>query len=283
MALIAPAADAPIPDAPAPPPARTSFVTALAAVLEHQLILYRRTWRGSVFGSFLSPVMFLLAMGVGLGTYVNDAPGQALGGVTYLQFLAPGLLAATLMQTASFESSFPVLAGFNWVRRYHAMHATPLTPLAIASGHLGWLAIRLTFVGAVFVLVMALFGAAASPLVILAIPAAVLTGLAFAAPLTALMATQHNPDKFFYIFRFAITPLFLFSGTFFPIEQLPGFLQPLAWLTPLWHGVDLCRALALGTLGANPLLQLAHVVVLAGIVLAGALAAGRMYQRRLTR
>jgi len=278
------ASGAPVPiGGPASPPDRVSWRGTLIAAFEHEWLLYRRTWRGTLFGNFLTPVLFLLAMGIGLGTYVDDTASAALGGVTYLQFLAPGLLAGTLMQTASFESSFPVLSGFNWTRRYHAMHAAPLSPLAIALGHLAWTVARLAFVGSVFVLVMALFGAAASPLVVLAVPAAVLTGMAFATPITALMATQKNPDRFFYLFRFAITPLFLFSGTFFPIDQLPEVIRPIAWLSPLWHGVDLSRALALGTLAEAPLLNLAHVAVLSAIALAGALAAVRMYARRLER
>jgi len=268
---------------PTAPPPRSRRRDNVAAAFEHELLLYRRTWRGSVFGNFLTPVLFLLAMGIGLGTYVDDGAASALGGVSYLQFLAPGLLAGTLMQTASFESSFPVLSGFNWTRRYHAMHAAPLSPAAIATGHLVWTAARLTFVGSVFVLVMTLFGAAVSPLVVLAIPAAVLTGMAFATPITAFMATQRNPDKFFYLFRFALTPLFLFSGTFFPIDQLPEVLRPLAWLTPLWHGVDLSRALALGTVGNAPLLHVAHVAVLVAIMLGGALASFRLFARRLQR
>ncbi|HET7726125.1 MAG TPA: ABC transporter permease [Candidatus Limnocylindrales bacterium] len=268
---------------PTTPPPRIRWRDNLAAAFEHELLLYRRTWRGSVFGNFLTPVLFLLAMGIGLGTYVNDTGSAALGGVTYLQFLAPGLLAGTLMQTASFESSFPVLSGFNWTRRYHAMNAAPMSPAAIAIGHLLWTAARLLFVGSVFTLVMTLFGAAVSPLVVLAIPAAALSGMAFAAPITALMATQRNPDRFFYLFRFAITPMFLFSGTFFPIEQLPEALRPLAWLAPLWHGVDLCRALALGTVGDAPLVHVAHVGILGAIVVAGTLVSIRLFARRLQR
>lgn len=270
------------PPVPTVPP-RASFARSLAAAFEHELLLYRRTWRGSLFGNFLTPILFLVAMGIGLGSYVDDSAAGTLGGVTYLQFLAPGLLAATLMQTASFESAFPVIGGFNWQRRYHAMHASPLTPGAIALGHLLWVAARLTIVGTAFTIVMTVFGAAASPLVALAIPAAVLTGLAFAGPLTAVMATQRNPDKFFYFFRFGVTPMFLFSGTFFPIEQLPTFLQPLAWATPLWHGVDLCRALALGTAGEAPLLMAVHVAFLATFAGVGAVLAVDQYRKRLER
>jgi len=108
------------------------MLARIGHVYEHQFLLYRRTWRGSLFNSFLSPILFLLAMGVGLGSYVDKGGGGALG-VPYLAFLAPGLLAATVMQTASFEATFPIMAGFVWTKRYHAMHATPLQPREIAT------------------------------------------------------------------------------------------------------------------------------------------------------
>jgi len=118
---------------------------------------------------------------------------------------------------------------------------------------------------------------------VLGIPVAVLTGMSFAAPIAAFSATQRTPNRFNVIFRFGITPLFLFSGTFFPIESLPGFLQPVAWLSPLWHGVDLTRGLVLGTLGQNPVAMLAHVIVLATIVAVSTWAAVRTIERRLVR
>jgi len=257
------------------------MLARISRAYEHQFLLYRRTWRGSLFNSFLSPVLFLLAMGVGLGSYV-DRGGGALG-VSYLAFLAPGLLAATVMQTASFEATFPVMAGFVWTKRYHAMHSTPLQPRDIALGQLAWTATRITFVGAIFVLVMIPFGAVHSPLVILAIPAATLTGLAFAAPIAAYAATQKTMNTFNYIFRFGITPLFLFSGTFFPIEQLPSFLQPIAWVTPLYHGVALSRSLALGTVASDPVAALIHVGVLALFIVAGVVACLLQFDRRLSK
>jgi lipooligosaccharide transport system permease protein len=247
---------------------------------EHQFLLYKRTWRGSIFNSFLSPILFLLAMGVGLGSYV-DRGGTALG-VSYLAFLAPGLLAATVMQTAAFEATFPIMAGFVWTKRYHAMHSTPLEPRDIALAQLGWSATRITLVGAIFVLVMIPFGAVHSPLVVLAIPAATLTGLAFATPIAAYAATQKTMNTFNYIFRFGITPLFLFSGTFFPIEQLPPFLQPIAWITPLYHGVALSRSLALGTVGADPLAAIVHLGVLALFIAGGLVACLVTFDRRLS-
>ena len=108
---------------------RRSALAGLAAAYEHMWLLYRRTWRGSIFSSFVQPALFLLAMGVGLGGFVDKASPDALGGVPYLQWLAPALMVSTVMQGSVFEATFPVIGGFNWVKRYHAMYATPLTPV----------------------------------------------------------------------------------------------------------------------------------------------------------
>ena len=260
-------------------------MAVMTRVVELRAMQYRRTFRASLISSFLNPVLFLLAMGVGLGTYVDRSgtATQALGGLTYLQFLAPGLLAATAMQSAAFESTFPIMAGLTWQRVFHAMYATPISPRDIVLGNLTWIAIRLTMISTIFTIVMSLFGAAASPLIILGVPAAVLTGMAFATPIAAFSATQRTPEKFNAVFRFGITPLFLFSGTFFPISNLPAAIQPIAWLSPLWHGVELSRALALGTIGRAPELAVAHVAVLVTIVVLGTVWAFRTIERRLVR
>ena len=260
-------------------------MTVMGRVVEHRALQYRRTFRASITSTFLNPVLFLLAMGVGLGTYVDRSgtATAALGGLSYLQFLAPGLLAATTMQAAAFEATFPIMGGLTWMRTFHAMYATPVTPRDIVVGNLTWIALRLTMIAAIFTLVMALFGAAASPLILLGIPAAVLTGMAFAGPIAAFSATQKTPEKFNAVFRFGITPLFLFSGTFFPISNLPELIRPIAWLSPLWHGVELSRMLTLGTIGETPLLAIAHVVVLGGIAAIGAILAFRTVEARLIR
>jgi lipooligosaccharide transport system permease protein len=248
---------------------------------EHQALLYRRTWRGSVLDSFFAPVLFLLSMGVGLGGYVDRSTG-GVGGVPYLVFLAPGLLAANMMQTASSEGTFPVMGGFVWTRRYHAMHATPLQPADIALGHLLWVTVRLLLAGLIFVAVMAGFGVVRSPAVLLAIPASTLTGLAFNAPITAYAATRKTMNSFNYLFRFAITPLFLFSGTFFPVEQLPAFIRPIAYVTPLYHGVALTRSLALGTAAGDPVGVATHLVVLLAFTTVGVAATLLAFRRRLS-
>lgn len=255
--------------------------TALLRVFEFRVMEYRRTFRASIFASFISPALFLTAMGLGLGGYVNGATSQNFEGGTYLAFLAPGLLAAALMQTAAGESMFPILGGLQWQRTYHAMYATPIRPRDICIGILLWITTRLTLVGSVFLLVTFFFGAVHSPLAIFAVPAAVLTGMAFAAPISAFAATQRRPDMFSNIFRFGVTPLFLLSGTFFPIESLPNWLQPFAWLSPLWHGVALCRGFMLGTIGDDPVMALIHFVVLVAITAVGVAVGLRTFDRRL--
>jgi len=283
MALATTPLGSPTTPPPMTVPDRIPFGRSWFAAYEHMLLLYRRTWRGSIFGTFLTPVMFLVAMGVGLGAFVDQADNAVMGGVPYLWFLAPGLLVSTVMQTGSFEGTFPILGGFRWTGRYHAMHATPLTPDAIALGQIAWTATRMTLVGTIFFLVMVLFGAVQSPLGVLAIVVGTLTGMSFAGPIGAFMSTQRNANAFSNIWRFGITPLFLFAGTFFPIEQLPRIIQPVAWILPLWHGVALARALTLGTVSEEPLLNLFHLLFLVTCTTVGLVLLVRMFRRQLQR
>ena len=252
-------------------------------VFESRYMQYRRTYRASIFSSFLTPVLFLAAMGLGLGTYVDTGANPALGGISYLAFLAPGLLASTCMQSASFEAAFPIMSGLKWSRVFHAMHATPISGRDITLGNIAWIGARMLLIATIFTVVIILFGAAVSPLIVAAIPVAALTGLAFATPIMAFTATQKTPEKFNAVFRFGITPLFLFSGTFFPVEQLPVPLQVVAWLTPSYHGVALTRDLALGTAGDDPLIELVHLLVLLAFTAVGTVLAVRLISRKLVR
>ena len=249
-------------------------------VVEYCALVYKRNWRGTLFLTFVSPALFLTAMGSGLGGFVDAGQGNrtAIGGVAYAAFLAPGLLAATGMQTASFESTYQIMARFRWNRVYHAMLATPVTVPGIVLGQLAWITVRLALVGAVFFVVMVAFGLA-SPWSIPAVAATVLTGLAFAAPIIAFTATQRTDSGFSSIFRFVVTPLYLFSGTFFPIEQLPDLLQRVAWLTPTYHGVALARDITLGHAAIGP--SLLHVAVLGSFIVGGTLVALMTFRRAL--
>ena len=240
---------------------------------------YRRTWRGSIYSSVLSPLLYLGAMGVGLGTLVDAHGTASLGGLSYLTFLAPGLLAAAAMQAAVEESTYPVLGSVKWRRTYYAATASPLRPADLFHGHLLFTAMRLAMNSAIFLAVMAAFGAVASPWALAALPAAVLTGLAFAAPVEAWVITVTKDTSLTLIFRFGLIPLFLFSGTFFPVTQLPAWLRPVAYVTPLWHGVALCRSLTLGTASlGGVLVHVAYLTAVAGVSIA---AGNRTYRRRL--
>jgi lipooligosaccharide transport system permease protein len=230
--------------------------------------------------SFLSPALYLAAMGYGLGSLVDRGSGSAtLAGLDYLGFLAPGLLAATAMQAAVMECTWPVLGALRWERSYHAMTATPLRPVDLLVGHLLFVALRLTVAVAAFLLVAAAFGALRSPWVLAAWPAAVLCGLAHATAVEAFSVTRENDHGFAALNRFVVVPLFLFSGTFFPVGQLPRPLELAAYVTPLWHGVDLCRDLALGVADAGR--AAGHAAYLLLWVAAGAVFAVRNYRRRL--
>ncbi len=247
-------------------------------VYEFWLVQYRRAWRGTVITSVINPVFYLGALGVGLGSIVNKSGGQALG-VPYLDFVAPGLLAAAGMQIASGDATWPVMASFRWTRQYFAMQATPLGVRDIFVGHQLYMASRIAATSAVYLGIIAAFGAVDSWLAVFALPAVVLLGLAFTVPTAAYAATQNSEGAFVPYNRFVIVPMFLFSGTFFPVSRLPLPLEWLAYATPLWHGVDLCRELTLGHL--HPLRALGHVAYLLLFVVGGYSWGQRTYTRRL--
>jgi lipooligosaccharide transport system permease protein len=257
--------------------APTSLVRA-GSVLSWYARSYRATWRATITVAFLNPLFFLLSIGVLLGGVIDESRPD-LGGLTYLEFVAPGLLAATAMQLGTNEGSFPVMAGLKWVRTYHGVVATPVRVGELFTGLLAWVALRIVVAGVIFTGVAAAIGAFRSPLAVLAPGAALLCGLAFAAPLAAIAASAEDSATLTGIFRFAILPLFLFSGTFFPVSQLPDWLEPVAWATPVWHGVSLCRDLAAGSVEAAP--ALGHAAFMLAFVFAGSLIAVRVLNDKL--
>jgi len=254
-------------------------MTGAIRVLEHQLLVFRRTWRGGIFSTFLAPVLFLTAMGLGLGTFVDQANSAALRGVSYLVFLAPGLLASQAMQVAAGEATYPIMSAITWNRTFQSMTAAPLGVAHVVAGLGLWFVFRLAIVCVVFMVVSVAFGAMSIGAGIVMIPVAVLTGLAFAMPISAFTATQRTDQAFPVLNRFVIIPLFIFSGTFFPIDQLPALLQPIAFLTPLWNGVSLARGVALG--GLDPMVALWNLVVLLAYCVAGVAACSVTFRRRL--
>ena len=245
---------------------------------EHWLAQYKRVWRGTIGTSLVNPILYVTALGVGLGTIV-DQTQNAPAGVPYLDYVAPGLLAAAAMQTASIESSWPVMGAIKWTRVYYAMIATPLNERDVFVGHQLFVITRIFTSAAAYLVVITAFGAVSSWWGILTVPAAVLIGTAFSTPLAALAAAIEDERTFVTIFRFLIVPMFLFSGTFFPVSQLPLAFELAAYVTPIWHGVELCRMLTLGTVEVGP--ALGHTAYLLGWTLVGFELARRSYRRRL--
>jgi len=248
--------------------------------LDHWRARWRRTWRGSAITNIVLPVLYLLAMGVGLGSYVDDGGAtQSLGGVDYLEFLAPGLLATSVMQNAVGASTWPVMGSIKWDKTYFAMIATPLRVRDILIGNLGLIAARLTLTAVVFFVVLVIFGVVVLPWAVLAVPAAVLIGLAHSTPCFAYAAWLDRETGFMILYRAGVIPMFLFSGAFFPVSQLPDPLQWLAQAMPLYHGVELVRDLTLGR--PDLLSDLGHIAYLVVWVVAGFLLADRLLTRRL--
>lgn len=241
---------------------------------------YARTWRASIMTTFVNPTLYLLAMGVGLGSFVDRSGGQnALGHLSYLHFVAPALAASAAATTAASESMFPVMGAIKWQKTYYAMLATPLRVGDVLAGHLLWIGVRISTAVASYLVVMAAFGTTPSYEAIAILPVGILTGAAFATPLAAFAATQDTDGPFSLVFRLGVVPLFLFSGVFFPLRQLPAALRVVAYATPLWNGVALCRPLAAGQVTAAGLAG--HLAYLVAVTAVGVMAARHTYRRRL--
>ncbi len=229
--------------------------------------VYRRTWKASVVSSFVQPLFYVAAMGLLLGDYVDSDNGALGGAPSYLAFIAPGLLAAQAMQIAVGEVTFPVMGAIKWNRTYHGMIASPLRISDVVTAHLIFALFRIATSCGVFALVLAPFGVYRSVTgAVLAYLASILVGMAFAAPLYAFAAGVKTEMWFPLIFRLVVMPLFLFSGAFFPISNLSPWMEWLARITPLWHGVDLARMATLDNLDwGTALMHVGYLAVLGGL------------------
>jgi len=234
---------------------------------DYWLTVYRRTWKGTAVTSFVLPLLYVLAMGVLLGGFVDSSSADLDGAPTYLAFVAPGLEAAQAMQTAVGEVTYPVMGMLKWHRTYYAMIASPLSVLDIVNAHLLFVGFRVASTSAVFFVVMAPFGVFESTVgVLLAFWVCILIGLAFATSIYAYSARLKNEAGFAVVFRVLVIPLFLFSGAFFPVSNLPDSLEWIAIITPLWNGVDLVRMLVLDQVDVTvAMLHLAYLLVFTAI------------------
>lgn len=248
--------------------------------LDYWVTVYKRTWRGSVITSFVMPLLYVAAMGVLLGGFIEQGPETLEGATSYLAFVAPGLVAAHAMQTSTGEVMWPVMGMIKWSRTYYAMTATPLRPSDIVAAQLLFVSFRVASACGVFLLVLAGFGVFDSATgLLLAWLVQILLGLAFATVFFGFSASLKNEAGFSVVYRLVVIPQFLFSGAFFPISNLSAPLEWAARLTPLWHGVDLTRMLLLDRVDGS--LALVHVGYLAVMVVLGWWFAASRLTRRL--
>ena len=239
------------------------------------------TW-SIVMYSVGQPVAYLFAMGVGLATLV-DTGNAAFGGVSYLAFIAPALLVSAAVMTAANEFTFPIMDGFKWRRIYFGPHASPLTPQQIAAGQIIAVTLRLLLQSAIYFAAVALFGASPSGWGWAGILVATLTGLAVGLPLMAYSASiTEDKGQFALVMRFIVMPLFLFSGTFFPLDNLPLAVRWIGWISPIWHGTELGRVFSFGY--REPLLlTVLHAAVLSGLAVLGWILTRRRFALRMGR
>lgn len=227
------------------------------------------------------PVAYLFAMGVGLASLVDANSESIFGGVSYLEFVAPALLVSAAVMTASGEFSYPIMDGFKWRRVFYGPHASPLVPQQIASGHIMASTLRFLLQSVVYFAVVAMFGASPSPWGWVSALVATVAALSFGLPLMAYAASiSQDKGQFALVQRFIVMPLFLFSGTFFPLDTLPWAVRWIGWISPVWHGTELGRVFTYG-MDENPVLTLTHVVFLLGTATAGWLLVRRQFVKRM--
>ena len=248
--------------------AAPTLTESLGRQYDYWWTVYKRTWKASVVSSFVSPIFYVLAMGVLLGGFIEGDPAQLEGAPSYLAFIVPGLVAAHAMQTAVSETTYPVMGMIKWQKIYDSMIATPLQIRDIVAGHLLFVLFRLVTTCAVFMLVLAPFGVFETwwgPL--LAFVSQVLVGMTFASLVYGWSARLRSEAGFGVLFRLGVFPLFLFSGAFFPIANLGEAGAWAARLTPLWHGVNLSRMFSVDAV--DWLLAGVNVVVLLALLVVG--------------
>lgn len=244
----------------------TEIFAGALRVWQRDWAVYRHVAKWLLLPAFLDPLLFLFALGLGLGHYLEGS-GGSLANVDYVDFIAPGLMASSAMYQASFETAWNMLWKIETNRTYDAMVSTPIEPADIVVGEAIWAATRSAISAAIVYLVLLAFGILHSWWSVLMVPVAMCVGLVFAAIGMAFTVNVTSMNWYPYYFAMAITPMFLMSGIFFPIDELPAALRVAANATPLYHGVALLRNLAFGTVGRVDLAHAAYLIVVAPILL----------------
>ena len=242
-------------------------------------------WIWMILGiAIANPILYLISVGIGLGGLIDKSVGPAgVDGVKYLTFLAPALLAQAAIQGAMDETVFPTIEGFKWHKTFYSMNSTPLSGTQISIGVFLAAFLRTIYTVILYFGVMWAFGALDSPKAWLAIPTAIFAGISFGALMQAVAAKLENENIFFIVLgRFIMMPLFLFSGTFFPLASMPFFLQWIGWISPLWHATELGRSLTYGH-AISPTMMWVHFLVLLAMLVSGLYLSARIFTRRLTK
>lgn len=242
-------------------------------------------WLGAVIAYGLgNPILYLISVGIGIGALVDaNNPGEALGGVSYLQFVAPALLASAAIQGVMDECTFPTMDGFVWDKLFYAINATSVSARQIANGVMLVALARGLATVLMYLAVLLAFGAIPWASVLPLIISSMLAGWGMAAVMLAITARLENDEGYFALIgRFVIAPMFLFSGTFYPLELMPIYLQPLGWASPLWHATEIGRFLSYGA-EVSVLMILVHVGYLAILGVIGMALTYPKFEERLSR
>jgi lipooligosaccharide transport system permease protein len=247
-------------------------------MIERNLLVYRRAWL-VIFSGFFEPVFYLLSIGVGIGALVGDIAAVDGRSIGYASFVAPALLAASAMNGAIYDATFNIFFKLKYAKTYDAILATPVGPGDIALGEISWSLLRGVVYSTAFLAVMLVLGLIESPWALLALPASVLIGFAFAAVGMAATTFMRSWQDFEWV-QLTILPMFLFSATFYPLSTYPGALQWIVQATPLYQGVVLMRGLTLGTIGPELLIAVGYLL---GMGVIGLAVAGRRLSRLLLR
>ena len=237
--------------------------TRAAHVLERNLLVYRHLWL-LIFSGFFEPLFYLFAANVGIGELVGDVRSGAGEPIRYVEFIAPALLAASAMNGAIYESTMNIYFKLRFAKTYDGMLATPLVPFDIAIGEITWSLMRGSIYATGFIVVVWILDLLVSPWAVLALPAALLIGFAFAAVGMASTTYMRSWQDFDMVNLVQLV-LFLFSATFFPLSVYPDWLQVVAQISPLYHGVTLIRGLTLGLVGPGLLWHVAFLVAMGAI------------------
>ncbi len=233
------------------------------SVWRRNAAMYKRSWKLNLLPNFFEPVFYLTSIGVGVGAYISE-----MAGMSYAEFLAPGLVCVAAMNGASFEVTYNVFVRMEFEKSYDAMLTTPIEPIDILVGELLWAMSRACIYGLCFFVVVSLFGLAAFPGALLALLAIPLTGFLFGAIGLAFTMLIRNIDLYSFYFTLFLTPLFLFSGVFFPLEErLSGLALLVAEVLPLLHPVRFARSCFLGNFDFIMLWDLFYCVALASLLL----------------